>query len=263
MLSPRALSLATLSWLIQFPVCLTTARATGGDWPKGYEIAENSESADGRFGVLLPTRDTADADEDKIPNTLVDLEKHRRLGVIRGAHYFPGENHRGLQVTWVADSSWCAVVYEDRYGFGKITLVEPRGTTCTQTDLGLHIQEALDGVIARQAHGTSAGGYGNAHFRSAPGRKILVRATGYTNPKSFADQPTYYALFQGTFDLAKGKRAADRLAEATRSRRFHRQEMQTHGRTPSRNCANSSGKLRCPDRQRLIPFPFCAKLWGL
>lgn len=176
------------------------------DWPEGYEIAENSESPNGRYGVLLPSRLAADAlDDEKITNTLVDLKTHRRLAVIRGAHYFPGQNHHGLGVYWAPDSSWCAVTLDERYGFEAVVGIELRDGAWKQVDLGTHIQKALNVVIAKQARSAMAGGYGNAFFRAAPGRKILVRATAFTNPKGFPDEGTYYALFQGTYDLASGK----------------------------------------------------------
>jgi hypothetical protein len=135
---------------------------------------------------------------------LVNLQTHARLGVIHGAHHFPGYSHHGLQVEWAKDSSWCAVTFEERYGFGTITLVEPHGATCTQTDLGTHLQKALDAVIARQSK-DGGGGCGSAYFHEAPGRKVLVRATDQTNPKSLEGVHTWCALFQGTFDLKARK----------------------------------------------------------
>ncbi len=206
MVTSRSFPLAGLFGLLLIAFGLTTARAADKDWPEGYEIAEKSESPDGHYGVLLPTRETAEnLDEDKIVDTFVDLKTHHRIAVLQGANYFPGENHRGLSVAWAADSSWCAVTYEERYGFGTITLVEPHGAKCTQTDVGKHIEEALNAVIARQAHEKDAEGYGSAYFRSGPGREILVRGTAYTNPKSLENVPTYDAFFEGTFDLATGK----------------------------------------------------------
>jgi hypothetical protein len=192
-------------WL-QFASLLPVVRAAEGDWPEGYIIAEKSESPNGRYGVLILNRTASDAlDEDQIPNRIVDLKSHRRLCVIRGAHYFEGENHRGLTVKWAPDSSWCAVTYEERYGFGKITLIEIVGTKCTQTDLGGEIRRAMDAVIHKVSHGKDGGGYGSAYFRAGPGQTVLVRATSYTNPKSFPDQPTNNARFEGTFDLASHK----------------------------------------------------------
>ena len=163
-------------------------------WPEGYVIAEKSESPDGRYGVLIPTKDSAlYEDEDKIENTLVNLKTHRRLCVISGAHYFPGKNHYGLAAAWADDSNWCAVTYDGRYGFENITLVEPKGSTCTQTDIGKHILKSLSDCP------------GIAYFRSGPGRTILVRAIAYSDPKGMNPNHTDDPFFQGTFDLATRK----------------------------------------------------------
>ncbi len=199
MFSVRALLCSLL------PVALALS-VHAAEWPEGQDIAEGTTSPNGRYGVLLPSRLEADAlDDDAIKNTLVDIKTHRRLAVVRGAHYFPGQNHRDLRAAWAPDSSWCVVTYEGRYGFDVITLVDLQGGTPRQIDFGQHIQKALDGIIAKQAGSKDAGGYGIAHFRAGAGREILVRATAYTNPKAFDDQPTYCALFLGTFDLVTGK----------------------------------------------------------
>jgi hypothetical protein len=197
-------------WLSLLVLCSISAASKSqdappakGGWPEGYELAEDSTSPDGRYGVLLPTREEAAEDEDKITNSLVNLQTHARLGVIHKAHYFPGYNHHGLHVQWADDSSWCVVTFEERYGFGSITLVEPHGVNCTQTDLGDHIQKSLDAVIARQSKG-GGGSCGTAYFRPI-GRKLVVRATDQTNPKAFDDVPTYCASFLGTFDLKTKK----------------------------------------------------------
>lgn len=206
MLPTRSSQLAVLLLSLFATAGLSAGHAAGDGWPEGYEIAEKSESPDGHYGVLLPSRLVADAlDDEKIVNILVNLKTHARLCVIRGAHYFPGKNHWGLTVAWAADSSWCAVTYGARYGFDTITLVEPHGGKCTQNDLGGHIQKALNAVIEQQAHAKDAGGEASAFFRSGPGRQVVVRGTAQTNPKSLEGQPTYCAMFEGTFDLTTGK----------------------------------------------------------
>lgn len=207
MCSTRVSLLVVLSWVWRFAVAPLVLHAADESWPEGYVIAENSQSPNGRYGVLIPGREAgSDVDDyDKIANKLVDLKTHRQLCTVRNAHYFEGQNHYGLQVKWASDSTWCAVTYEARYGFANITLVEITGTKCTQTDLGQEIQGAMDAVIARESHKVQTSGYGDAFFRQGPGRTILVRAAAYTNPKSFEDQPTNYARFEGTFDLATHK----------------------------------------------------------
>ena len=43
------------------------------------------------------------------------------------------------------------------------------------------------------------------YFRFGTDRKVRVRALSQNNPKQFEDVKTYYALFQGTFDVAAKK----------------------------------------------------------
>jgi hypothetical protein len=64
-----------------------------------------------------------------------------------------------------------------------------------QIEIGKHIRKTLDRLFE---------GYVNAYFRFGPDHKLKVRALSYTNPKALPDQPTHYAMSQGTFDL-KGR----------------------------------------------------------
>jgi uncharacterized protein YecT (DUF1311 family) len=43
------------------------------------------------------------------------------------------------------------------------------------------------------------------YFRLGSGRKVRLRALSQNNPKQFEDVKRYYALFQGTYDLAAKK----------------------------------------------------------
>jgi hypothetical protein len=200
------LAVVVLGFLSQWVIASPPVHGAENDWPDGYVIAENSQSPNERYGVLIPGRETGgDLDEDKIVNKLVDLKTHKRLCVIRSASYFEGQNHHGLRVKWAPDSNWCVVTYEDRYGFGSITLVEIAGNKCVQSDLGGEIQKSMNAVISRESHKVQTDGYGDAFFRQGPGRTVLVRGTAYTNPKMFEDQPTNHARFEGTFDLATHK----------------------------------------------------------
>ena len=70
------------------------------DWPTGYVVAEHSQSPDGRFGILVESKDSVlnrndepGGDEDYV-NYLADLTTHRTLGKIAGSNYFEGQNHR-------------------------------------------------------------------------------------------------------------------------------------------------------------------------
>lgn len=197
-------------WLVQLGIALALSSATAAAWPQGYVLYEKSRSPDGHHGVMLPGREAGIAEEGGGENYLADLTTGQLLGEIAGADYFEGQNHRDLNVVWTPDSKWCVVTYEGRYGFDSISILEPKGAEFTQTEIGEHIQKALDAAIAKQSRDPELGGYGNAYFRTQPDRKLLVRALGYTNPKSMEGVETYHACFAGTFDLNSKKWTASR-----------------------------------------------------
>jgi len=194
-------------WLFPLGIvlALTSANAAAADWPEGYVVYEKSRSPDDHYGIVLPGREAGIEEEGDGTNYLADLKTKRLLGKIAGADYFEGQNHRGLQVTWASDSKWCVVSYEDRYGFDFVSVLEPKGSKFTQTDVGKHIGKAMDAVIATQAHDPKAEGYASAYFRPQAGRKVLVRALAYTNPKQLDDVRSFFAAFAGTFDLNSKK----------------------------------------------------------
>jgi uncharacterized protein YecT (DUF1311 family) len=59
--------------------------------------------------------------------------------------------------------------------------------------------------MKKQAHAPEMAGYVSPYFRFGTDRKVRVRALSQNNPKQFGDVKTYYALFQGTFDVAAKK----------------------------------------------------------
>ena len=186
-------------------VILSLTKAAAADWPDGYVVHEESISPDKHYGIVLPSSESgADIDTDAV-NYLADLTTHRLLGKIKNADYFQGQNHAGLSVTWAEDSKLAIVDYEGRFGFGSIIVIEPKASGFAQTEIGAHIQKAIDAVIAKQAHLREAGGYANAMFRFEPRRKIRVYATALTNPKQLEEAKSYFALFQGLFDLPSKK----------------------------------------------------------
>src|SRR5437016_2482929 len=114
-------------WTIGWLACLALARLAGAeDWPKGYVPYEDTQSPDGRYGVLVPTYEAWDSNEAaEEVNYFADLKEHRLLGKIKGADYFEHQNHRGLSAVWADDSSWCVTQYDDRFGFSSISIIEP------------------------------------------------------------------------------------------------------------------------------------------
>ena len=179
--------------------------AAAVDWPDGYVVYENTTSPDGRYGVLVPTMDAWEKDESlSEANYLADLKSHRVLGKINKLDYFEHQNHRGLEVFWAPQSSVCIVENDGRYGADSISVLEINDSSFAQTEIGDRIQKSLDGAMKKQAH-TEMGGYVSPYFRFGTDRKVRVRALSQNNPKQFDDVKTYYALFQGTFDVGAKK----------------------------------------------------------
>ena len=125
------------------------------------------------------------------------LQTRKSLGEIRGTDYFENQNHRDLKVVWAPDSSTCVLQYDGRCGFDSVLVLELKGESFRQIDIGNHIQKTL---------GRLFDGYISAYFRFGPDHKLKVRALSFTNPKALPDQANNYAVFQGTFDLEGGKR---------------------------------------------------------
>jgi hypothetical protein len=175
------------------------------NWPDEYMVNENSASPDGRFGVLVPTGEAWEKDESiGEANYLADVKNHQVLGKIEGVEYFEHQNHRSLAVFWAPQSNICVVENDGRYGADSISVLEISDSTLSQTEIGDRIQKSLDAAMKKQAH-TEMGGYVSPYFRFGMDRKIRVRALSQNNPKQFDDVKTYYALFQGTFDIGAKK----------------------------------------------------------
>jgi uncharacterized protein YecT (DUF1311 family) len=179
--------------------------AAAVDWPDGYVVYENTASPDGRYGVLVPTMEAWEKDESlSEANYLADVKNHRVLGEIDKVEYFEHQNHRGLAVCWAPQSNICVVENDGRYGADSISVLEINDSSFAQTEIGDRIQKSLDSAMKKQAH-TEMGGYVSPYFRFGTDRKVRVRALSQNNPKQFDDVKTYYALFQGTFDVAAKK----------------------------------------------------------
>jgi uncharacterized protein YecT (DUF1311 family) len=189
----------TLVSQLSLVFCLPAA----DEWPAGYVVDEESVSPDKHYGIVLPSPE--EGGDDESVNYLADLQTHKLLGKIKDSDYFQHQNHRGLNVTWSDDMKFAIVVYEGRYGFDSIAVLEPHKSTFSQTDIGSYIQKAIDSAITKQSHGQTRGGYASALFRIEPGHKIRVYATALTNPKQLEDSSSNFALFQGFFDLPSKK----------------------------------------------------------
>ena len=196
-----------LTVVIALALTLSALRTVAaGDWPKDYVVKENSESPDGHYAVLVQSMDAATEKEDNESSVyLADLKNRTTLGNIDKVDYFEHQNHRGLEVFWATDSSYCVVENDGRYGADTISVLEIKDSTFVQTEIGDRIQKSLDGAMKKQSHDAEMSGYVSPYFRLGTDRKVRVRALSENNPKQFDDVKTYYALFQGTFDLVTRK----------------------------------------------------------
>jgi uncharacterized protein YecT (DUF1311 family) len=173
-----------------------------GEWPKDYVAEEGSKSPNGRYAVIVQSKDaTLESNEDDYAVYLADVKNHATLGKIDKADYFEHQNHRGLEVFWAPDSSYCVVENDGRYGMDTASVLETKDSKFVQTEIGEHIQKALDSAMKKQSHDREMAGDVSLYFRLGTDRKIRARATSQNNPKQFEDVKTYYALFQGTYDV--------------------------------------------------------------
>jgi hypothetical protein len=171
-------------------------------WPDDYVTHENSISPDGRFGILVPSREMGTDDVTSDLNNFVgNLKTHHVLGKIDDADYFERQNHRGLTVVWAPDSSACVLTYEARFGYDTALLLELKGSSFTQTDLGKHIDKSLAGAVGEI-------GTNSVWFRFAPDGRIRARALTYTGNPKLMDKETKQARFTGTYDRAAKKWSA-------------------------------------------------------
>jgi len=188
------------AWVLSVLVFSGVARAE--DWPKEFVIAEDTESPNKQYAVLVPSFEKG-ADGGDRTNYLVDQKAHRLLGKIRGAERVVGEPRGGLGAYWAADSSKVVLEYTwQREGFREVVLVEVRDGAIAQKDLGTLLHEKLDGEVARHRKGGKCAA--DLFCRWSPDGKLRVRALGDSQGKRETDA-VYAALFQGTYDVTAHK----------------------------------------------------------
>ena len=184
----------------------TSGIAAADEWPPNYIIHENSESPDGRYAVLVQSQDAALAEDDNESAVYLADTKHTRRSERSAKSIIANiKIIGGLEVFWAPDSSFCVVENDGRYGADMISILEIRDFSFVQTEIGERIQKSLDGAMKKQVHNSEMSGYVSPYFRLGTDRKVRVRALSENNPKQFDNVKTYYALFQGTFDLVTRK----------------------------------------------------------
>ena len=185
--------------ILSLALALAAGSAQSKDWPEGYVIHKDSVSPDGSLCIIIPGPDgDSGSSSDRSENYLANPKTRKVLGEIENSDYFRGQNHAGLEVLWSQDSKDCVLTYEARYGFGHIIALHLGETGMQQSELTQHIGKAVEKAVG-------SSGTGSAHFRYAPGHKLLVRTTAFTGNPKFLDETSKSARFEGTYDLIKRK----------------------------------------------------------
>jgi hypothetical protein len=185
-------------FLLALSLSLAASRTVAAvDWPDGYVPYGDTQSPDGRYGILVPTYEAWEKDESlEDTNYLADIKNHQVLGKIEGADYFAHQNHRGLKAVWAPDSSWCVAEYDGRFSVDNLSILELKDSTFVQTDIGNRIGKAL--ATAIKSKGDDDRGEASAdvgpQFRIEPGRKLRVQAALNTDPKELHLKHARYAV---------------------------------------------------------------------
>ena len=171
--------------------------------PKGFIVYEESASPDDRYAVLIPARGVPPQDEFKVgsKNFISDLKARKLLGRIDHTDFYEGIYHKYLKVFWAPDSTWCALVYEGRYGFESISVAEIERAKIHQAEIGSYIESTLNSRLKHADEDVDC----IAYLRPGSDRKLRVRALGTTNIKRLENRKTICSLFQGTYDLSAQK----------------------------------------------------------
>jgi hypothetical protein len=61
-----------------------------------------------------------------------------------------------------------------RFGFASNSILEPKDSSFSQTDIGERIQKSLDSVMRKQSRDPEISGEASVHFRLSPDRKVRV-----------------------------------------------------------------------------------------
>src|SRR5437016_14590285 len=81
---------------------------------------------------------------------LADVKSNTTMGNIDKVDYFEHQNHRGLEVFWAPDSSYCVVENDGRYGADTISILEIKDSTFVQTGTRDTTQKPPDPPLPQQ-----------------------------------------------------------------------------------------------------------------
>ena len=179
--------------------------ATAIEWPKDFVVHSGTESPGGRYAILVPPEEPDENDNAKC--YLADIQAHLVLGPLKAVDYFEHQNHADLSAVWNSKSTRSVVIRDDRFGFSTITLIELHGDSFRAVDLGTYVEHALNEAAGKipMKDQVDRAGMGFAYVRFGLDGKIRIRSVTTTNPKSLDNVPSFYALFQGTYDPGAGR----------------------------------------------------------
>ena len=176
-------------WVAVLTTC-SMGFVTAADWPERLTLHEESRSPDGHYGIVVTTSSHVDdgnttllpEEGEEFVDYFADLQTHRLLGKIKGFEYVEHENHAHLSAQWTPDSKLCVATYWERYGFASVVVLQPKGDSFTQTDIGRHIRKAIDAMIKKQSRDVDADVY--PQFYIEPGPKFAFTPRPATIPNS-------------------------------------------------------------------------------
>lgn len=128
-------------------IAVTLAAGHSADLPKGYVIAEDSASPDGRYGVTVPLMDELENDL-SAHNSVVDLKSGKALGVIKANTGWDHMNHTSIMpAQWSRDSSLVLWYVDGKWFPWAYVLIKIEdGRIAWQTDM---LKEAQQAILAR------------------------------------------------------------------------------------------------------------------
>lgn len=203
------------SWLALWFVIVGIVPAVAADWPSRYRLVEGTESPDGHYGIIAWDGSNCPANnrngrfeiEEEI-TYLADLRTRQVIGEIKDASYYWPHNHLYLSMTWVPGSKWCLAVYDDRWSFNSLNLLEIEGGEIAQHEIGSWIRQQCDKIADTEI---------NCHFRLARNGLLQVVAFGSNNPTELDGVKERYVFFRGTYDGERGKWMTSKARSSSRA----------------------------------------------
>ena len=194
------------AWLVAVAIGLMSFQASGADWPEHLTLHEESRSPDGHYGIVVTTSSHVDDGDDGVElrrarNSSITLPICKRTGCLEKSKALNMSSTRIMPIWMRSGRLIRSCVWRptwERYGFASAVVLQPKGDSFIQTDIGQRIRKAIDAMIKKQSRDVDADVY--PQFYIEPGPKIRVYAEASNNPKQLEDTKTYYALFQGVFD---------------------------------------------------------------